>query len=156
MQEGMLFYTSTYSGFSVIRKCTLLFFPPSAWFQKCSRTMPANRSSGYRAMILSLLAIAIIAFVVWAHHMFVTGLNPFVASVFVLLTLQVAVPSAVKVFNWIATLWQGNIRFTPAMLFAIGFVSLFISEGLREFILETLHLIFRFTIPTLLLRISTS
>jgi cytochrome c oxidase subunit 1 len=85
---------------------------------------------GYRAMILSMLGIAILAFVVWAHHMFVTGLNPFVASVFVLLTLLVAVPSAVKVFNWIATLWQGNIRFTPAMLFAIGFVSMFISGGL--------------------------
>jgi cytochrome c oxidase subunit 1 len=85
---------------------------------------------GYRAMILSLLAIAIISFVVWAHHMFVTGLNPFVASVFVFLTLLVAVPSAIKVFNWIATVWQGNIKFTPAMLFAIGFVSMFISGGL--------------------------
>ncbi|MDW8393057.1 MAG: cbb3-type cytochrome c oxidase subunit I [Chitinophagales bacterium] len=85
---------------------------------------------GYRAMVLSMMAIAILAFVVWAHHMFVTGLNPFVASVFVFLTLLVAVPSAVKVFNWLATLWQGNIRFTPAMLFAIGFVSLFISGGL--------------------------
>jgi len=85
---------------------------------------------GYRAMILSLLAIAIIAFVVWAHHMFVTGLNPFVASVFVFLTLLVAVPSAIKVFNWIATIWQGNIKFAPAMLFAIGFVSMFISGGL--------------------------
>ncbi|MBA2421668.1 MAG: cbb3-type cytochrome c oxidase subunit I [Chitinophagales bacterium] len=85
---------------------------------------------GYRAMILSLLAIAIIAFVVWAHHMFVTGLNPFVASVFVFLTLLVAVPSAIKVFNWIATVWQGNIKFAPAMLFAIGFVSMFISGGL--------------------------
>lgn len=85
---------------------------------------------GYRAMILSMLAIAVLAFVVWAHHMFVTGLNPFVASVFVFLTLLVAVPSAIKVFNWIATVWQGNIRFTPAMLFAIGFVSMFISGGL--------------------------
>lgn len=85
---------------------------------------------GYRAMILSMLAIAILAFIVWAHHMFVTGLNPFVASVFVLLTLLIAVPSAVKVFNWIATIWQGNLRFTPAMLFCVGFVSLFISGGL--------------------------
>ena len=85
---------------------------------------------GYRAMILSMLAIAVLAFVVWAHHMFVTGLNPFVASVFVFLTLLVAVPSAIKVFNWIATIWQGNIRFTPAMLYAIGFVSMFISGGL--------------------------
>ncbi len=82
------------------------------------------------AMVGSLFAIAILAFLVWAHHMFVTGLNPFLGSVFVLLTLLIAVPSAIKVFNWLTTLWRGNIRFTPGMLFAIGFVSLFISGGL--------------------------
>jgi cytochrome c oxidase subunit I len=85
---------------------------------------------GYMAMVGSLFAITILAFVVWAHHMFVTGLNPFLGSVFVLLTLLIAVPSAIKVFNWLTTLWRGNIRFTPAMLFAIGFVSTFISGGL--------------------------
>ncbi len=85
---------------------------------------------GYMAMIGSLFAIAILAFLVWAHHMFVTGLNPFLGSVFVLLTLLIAVPSAIKVFNWLTTLWRGNIRFTPGMMFAIGFVSLFISGGL--------------------------
>jgi cytochrome c oxidase subunit I len=85
---------------------------------------------GYMAMVGSLFAITILAFLVWAHHMFVTGLNPFLGSVFVLLTLLIAIPSAIKVFNWLTTLWRGNIRFTPAMLFAIGFVSLFISGGL--------------------------
>lgn len=85
---------------------------------------------GYMAMVGSLFAIAILAFLVWAHHMFVTGLNPFLGSVFVLLTLLIAVPSAIKVFNWITTIWRGNLRFTPGMLFAIGFVSLFISGGL--------------------------
>jgi cytochrome c oxidase subunit 1 len=85
---------------------------------------------GYMAMVASMFAIAILAFLVWAHHMFVTGLNPFLGSVFVLLTLLIAVPSAIKVFNWLTTLWRGNIRFTPGMLFAIGFVSLFISGGL--------------------------
>lgn len=85
---------------------------------------------GYMAMVGSLFAIAILAFLVWAHHMFVTGLNPFLGSIFVLLTLLIAVPSAIKVFNWITTLWRGSIRFTPGMLFAIGFVSLFISGGL--------------------------
>ena len=85
---------------------------------------------GYMAMLGSLFSIAILAFLVWAHHMFVTGLNPFLGSVFVLLTLLIAVPSAIKVFNWLTTLWRGNIRFTPGMLFAIGFVSLFISGGL--------------------------
>ncbi len=85
---------------------------------------------GYMAMVGSIFAIAILAFLVWAHHMFVTGLNPFLGSVFVLLTLLIAVPSAIKVFNWLTTLWKANIRFTPGMLFAIGFVSLFISGGL--------------------------
>lgn len=85
---------------------------------------------GYMAMLGSLFAICILAFLVWAHHMFVTGLNPFLGSIFVLLTLLIAVPSAIKVFNWLTTLWRGNIRFTPATLFAIGFVSLFISGGL--------------------------
>ncbi len=85
---------------------------------------------GYMAMVGSLFAIAILAFLVWAHHMFVTGLNPFLGAFFVLLTLLIAVPSAIKVFNWLTTIWRGNIRFTPAMLFALGFVSLFISGGL--------------------------
>jgi len=85
---------------------------------------------GYMAMVGSMFAIAVLSFLVWAHHMFVSGLNPFLGSVFVLLTLLIAVPSAIKVFNWLTTLWRGNIRFTPAMLYAIGFVSMFISGGL--------------------------
>lgn len=85
---------------------------------------------GYRAMIGSLLGITILSFVVWAHHMFVSGLNPFLGSIFMFLTLIIAVPSAVKVFNYLATLWRGNIIFTPAMLFSIGLVSVFISGGI--------------------------
>lgn len=85
---------------------------------------------GYRAMIVSMLAIMVLSFIVWAHHMFVTGMNPFLGSIFMFLTLIIAVPSAVKAFNYITTLWRGNIVFTPAMLFSIGLVSLFISGGL--------------------------
>jgi len=85
---------------------------------------------GYKAMIFSILAIGVLSFIVWAHHMFMSGLNPFIANIFTLFTLIIAVPSAVKVFNWIATIWGGNYRFTSASLFAIGFVSLFISGGL--------------------------
>jgi cytochrome c oxidase subunit 1 len=85
---------------------------------------------GYMAMVGSLFAITILAFLVWAHHMFVSGMNPFLGSFFVLLTLLIAIPSAIKVFNWLTTLWRGNITFTPAMLYAIGFVSMFISGGL--------------------------
>jgi cytochrome c oxidase subunit 1 len=85
---------------------------------------------GYKAMIGSLLFIAILSFVVWAHHMFVTGMNPFLGSIFMLLTLIIAVPSAVKIFNYVTTLWQGNIRFTPGMLFSIGMVSYFLTGGI--------------------------
>jgi len=85
---------------------------------------------GYKAMIGSMVGIAFLSFIVWAHHMFITGMNPFLGSIFMLLTLIIAVPSAVKVFNYIATLWKGNIVFTPAMLFSIGLVSYFISGGL--------------------------
>ena len=90
---------------------------------------------GYKAMILSMLAIAFLSFIVWAHHMFVTGMNPFLGTIFMFLTLIIAVPSAVKAFNYITTLWRGNIIFTPAMLFSIGLVSFFISGGLTGIIL---------------------
>ena len=85
---------------------------------------------GYKAMVYSMLAIGFLSFIVWAHHMFMSGVNPFISNFFVIFTLIIAVPSAVKVFNWISTLYKGNIRFTSAMLFAIGFVSMFISGGL--------------------------
>ena len=85
---------------------------------------------GYKAMVYSILAIAFLAFIVWAHHMFMSGVNPFISNFFVLFTLMIAVPSAIKVFNWITTLYGGNIRLNSPMLFAIGFVSLFISGGL--------------------------
>ncbi len=85
---------------------------------------------GYRAMIGSMLAIGFLSFIVWAHHMFISGLNPFLGSIFMFLTLIIAVPSAVKAFNYITTLWKGNIKFTSAMLFSIGLVSFFISGGL--------------------------
>ena len=85
---------------------------------------------GYKAMVYSILAIAFLSFIVWAHHMFMSGVNPFISNFFVVFTLIIAVPSAIKVFNWITTLYGGNIRLNSAMLFAIGFVSMFISGGL--------------------------
>ena len=108
----------------------IIFCRQWEWHQKYYLSISRKPIFGYMAMVGSLFAIAILAFLVWAHHMFVTGLNPFLGSFFVLLTLLIAVPSAIKVFNWLTTLWRGNIRFTPGMLFAIGFVSLFISGGL--------------------------
>lgn len=90
---------------------------------------------GYKAMIFSMVGIMFLAFIVWAHHMFMSGMNPFLGSVFTLLTLIIAVPSAVKAFNYITTLWKGNLKFTPAMLFSIGLVSFFITGGVTGIIL---------------------
>ena len=90
---------------------------------------------GYRAMIASILAIGFLSFIVWGHHMFVTGMNPFLGSVFVFTTLLIAIPSAIKVFNYLTTLWKGSIIFTPAMLFAIALVSTFITGGVTGIIL---------------------
>jgi cytochrome c oxidase subunit 1 len=90
---------------------------------------------GYRAMITSVLAIAFLSTIVWGHHMFVSGMNPFLGSVFTFTTLLIAIPSAVKAFNWITTIWKGNLQMNPAMLFSIGMVSTFITGGLTGIIL---------------------
>lgn len=94
-------------------------------FSTCEET-----NFGYKAMVFSILAIAFLSFIVWAHHMFMSGVNPFISNFFVIFTLIIAVPSAVKVFNWISTLYGGNVRLNTPMLFCIGFVSMFISGGL--------------------------
>ncbi len=90
---------------------------------------------GYRAMIASILAIAFLSTIVWGHHMFLSGMNPFLGSVFTFTTLLIAIPSAVKAFNYITTLWKGNLQLNPAMLFSIGLVSTFITGGLTGIIL---------------------
>ena len=90
---------------------------------------------GYRAMIMSIIAIAFLSTIVWGHHMFVSGMNPFLGSVFTFTTLLIAIPSAVKSFNFITTIWKGNLQLNPAMLFAIGLVSTFITGGLTGIIL---------------------
>ena len=90
---------------------------------------------GYRAMVMSIIAIAFLSTIVWGHHMFVTGMNPFLGSVFTFTTLLIAIPSAVKGFNYITTLWKGNLQLNPAMLFSIGLVSTFITGGLTGLIL---------------------
>ncbi|MFN8274170.1 MAG: cbb3-type cytochrome c oxidase subunit I [Flavobacteriaceae bacterium] len=90
---------------------------------------------GYRAMIMSMIAIAFLSTIVWGHHMFLSGMNPFLGSVFTFTTLLIAIPSAVKAFNYITTLWKGNLQMNPAMLFSIGLVSTFITGGLTGLIL---------------------
>src|SRR5205807_2932357 len=85
---------------------------------------------GYRAMVYAMLGIGFLGFMVWGHHMFMSGMSPYSAFAFSLLTMAIGVPSAIKTFNWLGTLYKGRIRFYSPMLFAIGFVSLFVSGGL--------------------------
>src|SRR5882762_6508111 len=90
---------------------------------------------GYRAMVFAIFAIGLLGFFVWGHHMFISGMSPYSAVTFSIITLSIGVPSAVKTFNWLGTLWGGKIRFKTPMLFAIGFVSLFVAGGITGLIL---------------------
>ncbi|HEY4068659.1 MAG TPA: cbb3-type cytochrome c oxidase subunit I [Burkholderiaceae bacterium] len=85
---------------------------------------------GYRMMVWAILAIGVLSVVVWAHHMFVSGMNPYFGFFFATTTLVIAVPTAIKVYNWLLTLWRGDIHLTLPMLFALGFISTFIIGGL--------------------------
>jgi len=85
---------------------------------------------GYRMMVWAIVAIGGLSFIVWAHHMYVSGMNPYFGFFFATTTLIIAVPTALKVYNWVLTLWRGNIRLNVPMLFAIGFVFTFINGGL--------------------------
>jgi len=85
---------------------------------------------GYRPMVYAMAGIAFLGFVVWAHHMFQSGMNPALGTGFAISTMFIAVPSAIKVFNWLGTLWRGNIQFTTPMLNALAFVSMFVIGGL--------------------------
>jgi cytochrome c oxidase subunit 1 len=85
---------------------------------------------GYKAMVYAMLGIGFLGFMVWGHHMFMSGMNPWSAFAFSILTMCIGVPSAIKTFNWLGTIWRGKVRFYTPMLFAVGFVSLFVSGGL--------------------------
>ena len=85
---------------------------------------------GYHAMAFSMIAIAFLSWIVWGHHMFISGMNPLLGTAFMMTTMVIAVPSAIKTFNWLGTLWGGSIRLTAPMLFALGFVSNFLIGGL--------------------------
>ncbi len=85
---------------------------------------------GYRMMVWAIIAIGGLSFVVWAHHMYVSGMHPYFGFFFATTTLIIAIPTAIKVYNWVLTLWRGNIRLTVPMLFAIGFIFTFVNGGL--------------------------
>ncbi len=85
---------------------------------------------GYKPMVYAIAAIAGLGFIVWGHHMFQSGMNPALGMTFMISTMMIALPSAIKTFNWLATLWRSNMRLTPAMLNALAFVSMFVIGGL--------------------------
>ncbi|MDP9267512.1 MAG: cbb3-type cytochrome c oxidase subunit I [Acidobacteriota bacterium] len=85
---------------------------------------------GYKAMVYAIVGIGVLGFFVWGHHMFMSGLSPYSAFAFSLMTMAIGVPSAIKTFNWLGTIWRGRVQFHSPMLFAVGFVSLFVSGGL--------------------------
>src|SRR5206468_7502836 len=85
---------------------------------------------GYHSMVFALVGIGFLGWVVWGHHMFMSGMNPTLGSTFMVTTMIISVPSAIKVFNWMGTMWRGNLRFHVPMLNAIGFVAMFVIGGL--------------------------
>jgi len=85
---------------------------------------------GYRMMVWAIVGIGALSFIVWAHHMYVSGMNPYFGFFFATTTLIIAIPTAIKVYNWVLTLWRGDIHLTTPMLFALGFIVTFLNGGL--------------------------
>jgi len=108
----------------------IMILPAMGFASDILATFARKPIFGYKAMVFSLVGIAGLGFVVWGHHMFQSGMNPALGTAFMLSTMVIAVPSAIKVFNWLGTLWRGSIHFTTPMLHAMSFVSMFIIGGL--------------------------
>src|SRR5439155_13699064 len=108
----------------------IMILPAMGFVSDIISTFARKPIFGYKAMVFSLMGIAGLGFIVWGHHMFQSGMNPALGTAFMISTMVIAVPSAIKTFNWLGTLWRGSIHFTPAMLNALAFVSTFIVGGL--------------------------
>jgi cytochrome c oxidase subunit 1 len=118
----------------------IMVLPSMAVIPEIITCFARKRPFGYKAIAFSSLAIAFLGFTVWAHHMFVAGISIYSGLVFSWLSMMVAVPSAIKVFNWTATLYKGSIQITAPMLYAMGFIGLFVIGGLTGVMLATLGL----------------
>jgi len=108
----------------------IMILPAMGFVSDILATFARKPIFGYKAMVFSIMGIAGLGFIVWGHHMFQSGMNPALGTAFMVSTMVIAVPSAIKVFNWIGTLWRGSIQFSAAMLNALSFVSMFIIGGL--------------------------
>ncbi|NHN49909.1 cytochrome-c oxidase [Halostella sp. JP-L12] len=107
----------------------ILVLPPMGIISYVLPRFAGRKLFGFKFVVYSTLAIGVLSFGVWAHHMFTTGIDPRLRASFMAVSLAIAIPSAVKTFNWITTMWNGNLRLTTPMLFCIGFVSNFIIGG---------------------------
>ena len=108
----------------------ILILPPMGVVSEVLPTFSRKPLFGYPFIVFSGIVIGVMSWAVWSHHMFTVGLGPVANSVFTITTMLIAVPTGVKIFNWIGTLWGGSIHFSTSMLFALGFVALFIVGGL--------------------------
>lgn len=111
----------------------ILILPAMGIISEILPTFSRKPLFGYSIMVFSTCLIGFMGFTVWSHHMFAVGMGPFINSVFGLTTMAVAIPTGIKIFNWLSTMWGGQIRFTTAMLYGIGFISLFTIGGLSGF-----------------------
>ena len=116
----------------------ILVLPPMGLISIILPKFSGRKLFGFKFVVYSTLAIGVLSFGVWAHHMFATGMDPRLRASFMAVTLAIAVPSAVKTFNWITTMWNGRLRLTAPMLFCIGFVSLFIIGGVTGVFLASI------------------
>src|SRR5581483_8501974 len=108
----------------------ILILPAFGLVSEVVPTFSRKPLFGYPVMVYSLILIAFLGFGVWAHHMFAVGMGPIADSIFGITTILIAIPTGVKIFNWLGTMWGGSLRFTTAMLFAIGLVALFTIGGI--------------------------
>ena len=115
----------------------ILILPAFGIISEVISTFSRKRLFGYSTMVFATILIAFLGFMVWAHHMFTTGLGPVANAIFSIATMAIAVPTGIKVFNWLLTMWGGSIRFTAANLFAIGFIPTFVMGGVTGVMLAS-------------------
>src|SRR6516162_3030850 len=109
---------------------TSFFMPAIGIVSDLIATHARKNIFGYRMMVWAIVAIGALSFVVWAHHMYVSGMNPYFGFFFATTTLIIAIPTAIKVYNWVLTLWRGDIHLTVPMLFALAFIVTFVNGGM--------------------------
>ncbi len=114
----------------------ILILPAFGIISEVVSTFSNKRLFGYSAMVFATVLIGFLGFMVWVHHMFTVGLGPVANSIFAVATMAIAIPTGVKIFNWIFTMWGGQIRFSTAMLFAVGFIPTFVMGGVTGVMLS--------------------